>query len=773
MFNFLDSLNVEESIIVCEKEVHMLLQEYYSKKLIPIKVMDYKTFIDYYLGTIDEEVYVSLLKNGLSYELGKVFVSHFLSYYYLKINDEKLDNVKQFILNHLKINKYIQNELKQKHVFFINPDITNDLVKTVINISNNIEIKLINKVNQANIKVLKETNIDFEVDKMLNILTNNLLTEQEDIYLYLSTSEYLPIVLSKLNLFNLRYTTDIQTSLMDLTIGKELLNYINNHYNKRDDLFSLFKESIDYIKNKYLISDDTLEQIYKSLSNFTKYNVEDYHLIKDILIDNLKNIKVVNEVIKTNLNLLTKLPKDFNNKCIYFLGANQNNFPTLVKNRDYFTDNIRKEYNLLTSVEKNEFNQNRLINNLYSTSSAYISYNVSNEKIKSNILDKLEHVLLDNNIDNNTSKEVDDLLYSKALDKYYIYKEFSNDLSNLYDKDVKARYNSYDNQYTGKIKISKDLSLSATTLKEYNECNYKYYLNRILKINNSSDKSSALIGDYFHLMLKKLFTNQLILEDLKEETLKYIDESPYLENNAQTEYYYLKYSTYVEKAYQYISAIYHEGDIYKIEYEKELNGLLNTLIDGKSYNDTVKGIVDKYFIYKIGEAYKVLIVDYKTSDIKTNLDLLPYGLDVQLPFYFYLLSKDELKYELIGSFLQQVMPKSPYKMEKDKTVDEQYEKNILYRGYSVIGNNEKVIVKNKSKTITLEETKEIIEQVDELLKKTFKNIHQGEFSINPKFVDNGKIFACTYCSYASICYKRVTNYVVINTKEEGGENNED
>ena len=46
----------------------------------------------------------------------------------------------------------------------------------------------------------------------------------------------------------------------------------------------------------------------------------------------------------------------------------------------------------------------------------------------------------------------------------------------------------------------------------------------------------------------------------------------------------------------------------------------------------------KYFIYKIGEAYKVLIVDYKTSDIKSDLTLLPYGLDVQLPFYFYLLS---------------------------------------------------------------------------------------------------------------------------------------
>ena len=74
-------------------------------------------------------------------------------------------------------------------------------------------------------------------------------------------------------------------------------------------------------------------------------------------------------------------------------------------------------------------------------------------------------------------------------------------------------------------------------------------------------------------------------------------------------------------------------------------------------------------------------------------------------------------------------------------------------------------------TITLEETKDIINQVDELLKKAFNDIHQGIFKINPKLAGT-TINSCSYCTYSSICYKRVTDYIVIDKKGKEEENNE-
>ena len=88
------------------------------------------------------------------------------------------------------------------------------------------------------------------------------------------------------------------------------------------------------------------------------------------------------------------------------------------------------------------------------------------------------------------------------------------------------------------------------------------------------------------------------LNDLETETIKFIDESFYLEYDNQTKYYYTKYSEYVKSAYEYINSIYHQGDIYKIEYEKELTSLINTVVDDTNYTDKIRGIVDKYFIYK-------------------------------------------------------------------------------------------------------------------------------------------------------------------------------
>ena len=107
-----------------------------------------------------------------------------------------------------------------------------------------------------------------------------------------------------------------------------------------------------------------------------------------------------------------------------------------------------------------------------------------------------------------------------------------------------------------------------------------------------------------------------------------------------------------------------------------------------------------------------------------------------------------------------------------KTINGATLRKMLVSSYSLLEENKNnVPSKKKTKTITLEETKDIINQVDELLKKAFSDIHQGVFKINPKLAGT-TINSCSYCTYSSICYKRVTDYIVIDKKGKEEENNE-
>ena len=52
----------------------------------------------------------------------------------------------------------------------------------------------------------------------------------------------------------------------------------------------------------------------------------------------------------------------------------------------------------------------------------------------------------------------------------------------------------------------------------------------------------------------------------------------------------------------------------------------------------------------------------------------------------------------------------------------------------------------------------LVNIVDKLLRDAFALIEEGNFKINPKYI-NQKNNSCTYCHYQDICYKRYDNKV--------------
>ena len=58
-------------------------------------------------------------------------------------------------------------------------------------------------------------------------------------------------------------------------------------------------------------------------------------------------------------------------------------------------------------------------------------------------------------------------------------------------------------------------------------------------------------------------------------------------------------------------------------------------------NEVFMGIIDKLVYTKVDDEYLAAIIDYKTGNPNLNLNYLPYGLDMQLPVYLYLVNKSK------------------------------------------------------------------------------------------------------------------------------------
>ena len=100
---------------------------------------------------------------------------------------------------------------------------------------------------------------------------------------------------------------------------------------------------------------------------------------------------------------------------------------------------------------------------------------------------------------------------------------------------------------------------------------------------------------------------------------------------------------------------------------------------------TFKGFIDKIKYSEFNGKTVVAIIDYKTGNPNLNINNIPYGLDMQLPVYIYLLknSNDLNNVKIGGFYLQKIL---------NNTIDRQERINSLkLQGYS--NSNENILEK--------------------------------------------------------------------------------
>ena len=500
-------------------------------------------------------------------------------------------------------------------------------------------------------------------------------------------------------------------------------------------------------------------KIFNILNKY--YFVDDFLEVLDLIKEDFKEafIKPLN-----NKNALDLIPLNSflieDTDYIFLMGFNLENIPKTYKDIDYLSDDLKSKIGLFTSLEKN-INERittlyhlKNIKNLvitYKDSDAYQSY------YPSNLISELgKSVDLFDSL-NNTSNLYNKIKLTKKLDTFLKYGEEEDGTAILLNTYKDIPYLTYDNKYKGINKKIQNIRLSYTSLDNFYHCQFRFYIDSILKLNIYEDNFKLLIGNLFHYVLSKMYSEDFNLESTWNEFL-------------ESKKFSKKEEFYLEILKEELVEII---EILKQHYE--LTGLTNIKTESEinlEYPDNFKfkGIIDKIMYKEKNNETYVSLIDYKTGTPKTNMTNLIYGIDMQLPIYAYLIKKSNLflNPKIIGFYFEQIIheplsytPKKTYKeLKKDSlklegySIDDSYLVNMFDSSYENSEMIRGMKVSSKgfyyyTKVLTEDAIDKLVSIVDDKIKEAFEEIKEANFIINPKVIEKDNI-GCKYCKYQDL-----------------------
>ena len=614
--------------------------------------------------------------------------------------------------------------------------------------------------------------IEEEVEHLYNSIFDLLKdgADINDIHILGATGEYE----SYFKRYNTYYDFKIITESSDKLIGTALARKF------LDMIDSLNKEEI----YERLMEDDgpLIKKLVNIINRYAEYDLKE---VKDFVIDDLKNTSVSDGSYRNGVKC-AEMFTPFERKDHVFLIGFNDQIPVLKKDTEYITDKLRGLLKLSGVEEENELIKKNTrgylsdIDNLYLSyceRSPFKKYNPNNLFAKQNIEEVRKTVG-----DYSRSEGVNRLKYAYMQDKYQKYGTRDSDYSLMYRNYGRNDYLSYSNKFSGltgeQVKDLGKVSLAYTSMNTFYLCYFRYYLDRILKLSDSSDNFNTRIGSICHEVLQDMYTDKAFDFDVSYRKAYEAEESKLKD----------KEKLFVDEAEEFFAEKIKEElkqDLQIINDQKEAT-LLDKQLCEQGFNIDVEenirftGKIDKV-MYREGEDSVVAnVVDYKTgSSSDIDRSIMEYGLSLQLPSYMYLLSKQnpfkDKKILFGGLYLQHIINNSN-RYDKDRSLAMQKMESMKLDGFSSDDTDRlevtdpnlndglsssiyKSLKKNnngslfaRSKTMSDEEIKEKIELVDEKIRMAGHEIMKGNFRINPKQI-NGENVSCRYCPYGDICFK--------------------
>ena len=768
----------DNTLIICEENYKKyILKKLCNHKLfLNVKIITKKEFFNEYLFKYNNKT-ISYLVNTYNYKvaIAKMYLDNLYCVEDKDYNNQKLEfliNLKKELINKnlLVFNDKFRVSIKNyKEILVVNYPF---LDKYEMEIFNELNAKIINDNENYNIdKVYEfqtmEDEITFVVKSICKLINDGI--DINKIKLIGLNDEYYNDLERIFNFHNIPVKIGNGESLYSNTIVKKFL----------DNYDSDIKNGIEVIKN------EDSEIVKKIINICNQYTFEsDAKKIKPLIIEDLKNTKINNFKLKNYIEIVDVFD-NFEDEYVFLMNFNVGSVPTSFKDEEYITDNIKNELNMFSVMEKNKIYKNSTKDKIKSIKNLVISYKLKSSKgeyYPSSLISELglEVIKMDNDILESYSVLNDKIEYAKTLDEYkkygsindnyYIYKNSLGDIS----------YNSYDNSFKGINKnslreyLKGKLTLSYSSLNNFNKCSFRFYIANILKLDKYEENFEAFIGSLFHNVLEKCFINNLNVSDEVEEYIKLSGKNLSIKER----FFVDKIIEDIKFAINVLNKHKEDISLDNALYEK------NIVIDkSRDINVEFVGFVDKILYKENSNNTLVTIIDYKTGYIDIDLKYLSYGLSLQLPIYLYLVKKSNLftNPKFVGFYLQYILDKEIARDIK-KNYDDERSNNLKLVGYSnsdihslvefdrnYVSSNIIKGMKTKangefstySKVLDDIEIDKIVELTEKNIDEAIDKILNGEFAINPKKIGYEKDVGCVYCKFRDICNRKEENYQVL------------
>jgi len=510
----LDLIKEKTLIVTDNSHKKRLLDEINkSKKLFNIKFMSLEEYkknllFDYDLNTINYLVSNYKMKvsnaitliNNLYYIENKEYQSDKLNYLVSIKNELDRNNL-------LIYNEYFKLYLDSVKIIVYGYDNLDKFTMSLLKEATFMNDKLLDK----RISIYEFNNISNEVEFVFNRISDLLIDgiDINNIKLMNVTSEYIPYIKRFSKFYNIPINMPTN-SIYGMKIVNEFLNLVQNNYSKIDIVEKLerYKESNLYnviikLINKYVFFDN-LNDVY------------------ELLLYDIKNTKLPQKKYRNILEIIDVFDYVDETNYVFLLGFNNGNIPVLYKDEDYITDNIKEEVIMSDTNDLNRISNINTINAIKRINNLFISYKFKtpfNTYFPSNLIDELNCEIIKRNSNNyNYSDSYNKIKYTNLLDEYVKYGEYNNDLGILYNTYGKMDYSTYDNSFKGIDKeslleyLDNKLTLSYSSVDNFYKCGFRYYLSNILKIDLFEETFDTIIGNVFHYVLSKAFSNNFDFE---------------------------------------------------------------------------------------------------------------------------------------------------------------------------------------------------------------------------------------------------------------------
>lgn len=768
-------------IIIAPSALHEeIYLEREANPLIDFRLMTLEEVESYFNYISDDRLKTFLLKQGVSYSLMKELIKIIISKNLSTVKDKKYE--RYLMYQKEAINQKLLKEIDVPSFEFENKDIVvygyqnKQYISELLNQFNPKSIDFVNERIERTHSIYSFLDIYEELHYVFNLVCKDIDqgTKPEDIHIVGLGSETYQIVKTFASFYNL---------------GTNLVNDIClNELDCTKKFFELYKEkSLDEVRAEFSSSTDpNVDLIFKNAYLYNIYNNKDEHikLLKEVFND----VKCSSKTFKNSIDITNNYVFD-KDAHVYLCNFTIDAYPkTPASENKEFPDSLLKQLGRRVFEDEDYEYKEELNNLLNSNKVKFISFarNVLGRECVVSNLQKIQNYKVIEDapmLEYEYSKARGMLLKTSLVDLKRKYLYIDNRLA-TFDKfvDNENRIYSYDNTVSPLAIFNKksNLKLSASSLKLYYQCPFKYFIDHITNLGEFDPSFNAELGTMIHS----------ILENHYKENESVVDWDKYI--NALKSKYQLspienlllnRIKDEVENESKFIyemDSIIPDCHIEtEVKITRDVKNCENLQIDGR---------IDKAITFNYEGKDYIFLIDYKTGSETYDEDLLKYGLSLQLPLYSYLIEDTKYNdYKTAGLFISPLLASSTRHFnDKGESTWDSHNNNklngIFLDNVSIfrpfvgfinglfINKDGYLFSKGTRKFKNSVELTDIKSLAETKLIEAAKSIRSNDFKIEPKISNGNKNDSCKYCQFMKICYRNKKQYFVMNDVEEGADN---